>query len=45
MSKLAAFFRGLTFQLPHFQLAEEGKWSSIGLTITLLAVVASAAYI
>jgi TIR domain len=44
-SRLEALFRGLTFQLPRFQLAEEGKWSSIGLTITLLAVFLSAAYI
>jgi len=43
--KLQAFFRGLIFLLPRFQLAEEGKWSSIGLTVTLLVVFLSAAYI
>jgi hypothetical protein len=44
-SRLVAFFRGLTFQLPRFQLVEEGTWSSIGLTITLLAVFLSAFYV
>jgi TIR domain len=44
-SRLEAFFRGLTFQLPRFQLSVEGRWSAIGLTLTLWAVFISAIYI
>lgn len=44
-SKVAAFFRGLTFQLPEFQLTEEGRWSSIGLNITLWLLFISNVYV
>ncbi len=45
---LAAFFAGLAFRLPSFQLSAEGKWSSIGFSIGLvflLIVLVSSAVI
>jgi hypothetical protein len=31
--KVGAFFQGLTFRIPRFQLSAQGLWSSIGLSI------------
>jgi TIR domain len=43
--KLQAFLRGLIFQLPKFQLASEGTWSSLGLAVTLWVISLSALYV
>jgi TIR domain-containing protein len=43
--KIQAFLRGLTFQLPKFQLAAEGTWSSVGLAVTLWTISLSALYV
>jgi hypothetical protein len=39
-SKLAAFFAGLTFRIPSFQLSAQGKWSSIGFSLALVVLLA-----
>jgi hypothetical protein len=38
-SNWSAFFSGLTFRLPSFQLSAQGKWSSIGFAIGLVLLL------
>lgn len=43
MSNLSAFLSGLTFRMPKFQLATQGKWTSIGFSIGLALLLSAAA--